>query len=140
VAVQLQESFRYFAQRASEAAGTPWAFLAALCGVGVWLSIGPFVEFADTWQLTMSTICSIIPSLMVFLIQNTQNRDTKAVQLKLDELIRATGEARNKLIQLQSMSDEELEALENEFQRLRSSRGKVPVVEDPIAERTRSAS
>jgi low affinity Fe/Cu permease len=118
----VQESFRFFAQRVSDAAGSSWAFIAALSGVMTWLVLGPVFHFSDTWQLTMSTICSIIPSLMVFLIQNTQNRDSKAMQLKLDELIRATGEARNALIQLESLSDRDLEALESEFQRVRGNR------------------
>jgi low affinity Fe/Cu permease len=118
----VQESFRVFAQRVSEAAGSSWAFIAALSGVAIWLVAGPFFRFSDTWQLTMSTICSIIPSLMVFLIQNTQSRDSKAMQLKLDELIRATEQARNQLIHLETLSDAELEALESEFVRVRGSR------------------
>jgi low affinity Fe/Cu permease len=122
----VQESFRAFSQRVSEGSGSPWTFIAALSGVIIWLVAGPFFHFSDTWQLTMSTICSIIPSLMVFLIQNMQNRDAKAMQLKLDELIRATGEARNTLIHLESMSDAELEALETEFNRVRGSRQRVP--------------
>lgn len=117
-----QSSFRAFAQRVSEAAGSSWAFIGALSGVVIWLILGPVFHFSDTWQLTMSTICSIIPSLMVFLIQNTQNRDSKAMQLKLDELIRATEQARNQLIRLESLSDAELEALETEFERVRGSR------------------
>ena len=136
----MQESFRIFAQRASEAAGSPWAFLAALSGVILWAFLGVPFAFSDTWQLTMSTVCSIIPTLMVFLIQNMQNRDAKAMQLKLDELIRATGEARNTLIHLQSMSDEELEALENEFQRVRGSRTRVPKVQAQEVDTTRSTS
>jgi low affinity Fe/Cu permease len=136
----VQNSFRLFAQRASEVAGSPWAFAAALTGVLIWLSIGPFVHFTDTWQLTMSTICSIIPSLMVFLIQNMQNRDSKAMQLKLDELIRATREARNTLIHVESMSDEELQKLENEFQRVRSLRQPVPDVSAQAVDTTRKTS
>lgn len=118
----MQEVFRVFAQRVSEATGSPWAFIGALAGVIAWLVMGPFVGFSDVWLISMGTICSVIPSLTVFLIQNMQNRDSKAMQLKLDELIRATGEARNALIQLESLSDLELEALETEFQRVRGSR------------------
>ena len=118
----MQESFRAFAQRVSEAAGSSWAFIAALSGVAIWLVAGPFFHFSDTWQLTMSTVCSIIPSLMVFLIQNTQSRDSKAMQLKLDELIRATERARDQLIHLETLSDAELEALESEFVRVRGNR------------------
>jgi low affinity Fe/Cu permease len=136
----VQESFRLFAARVSEVAGSPWTFTAALSGVLIWLSLGPVFRFQDTWQLTMSTICSIIPSLMVFLIQNTQNRDSKAMQLKLDELIRATGQARNTMIRLEAMSDAELEALEGEFHRVRGSRRQVPPVPGQPTETTRSTS
>ena len=136
----MQEKFRIFAQRVSEATGSPWAFTVALSGVVIWAFMGPLFHFADTWQLTMSTICSIIPSLMVFLIQNTQNRDSKAMQLKLDELIRATHAARNKMIRLESMSDAELEMLESEFQRVRGSRRDIPAVADQPADTTRSTS
>lgn len=129
----MQDSFRLFAQRVSEAAGSPWAFLAALAGVVIWALLGPVFKFSDTWQLTAGTICSIIPTLMVFLIQNMQNRDSKAMQLKLDELIRATAEARNTLIQLESLSDAELETLETEFQRVRGIRRGVPDVSDQLS-------
>ena len=118
----MRDYFRVFAQRVSDAAGSPWAFIFALGGVVVWALLGPYFHYSNTWWLTAGTICSVIPTLMVFLIQNTQNRDSKAMQLKLDELIRATGEARNTLIQLEAMSDVELEALESEFQRVRGSR------------------
>lgn len=136
----MQESFRIFAQAVSEASGSPWAFIAALAGVVVWLVMGPFVGFSDVWLISMGTICSVIPSLMVFLIQNMQNRDAKAMQLKLDELLRATAQARNTLIQLESMSDLELEALETEFQRVRGSRRQVPEVGSQAMETTRSTS
>jgi low affinity Fe/Cu permease len=115
----LQERFRAFAQRASEAAGSPWAFLASFAGVAVWLVLGPAFGFSSAWWLVAGTVCSVIPTLMVFLIQNTQNRDAKAMQLKLDELIRATGQARNQLIHLEAMSDTELDKLEQEFKRVR---------------------
>lgn len=136
----MRQSFRAFAQRVSEGTGSPWAFMAALAGVVLWLVVGPMFDFSDTWQLTMSTICSIIPSLMVFLIQNTQNRDAKAMQLKLDELIRASGEARNQLIHLEAMSDKDLASLEQEFQRVRSTRQRLGVIDPQAAETTRSTS
>src|SRR5438128_1062190 len=82
------------------AAGSPWAFVTAVAGVAAWLALGPVYQFSDTWWLVAGTVCSVVPTLMVFLIQNMQNREAKAMQLKLDELIRATGEARNQLIQL----------------------------------------
>jgi low affinity Fe/Cu permease len=135
----LQDKFRTIAQRTSEAAGSPWAFLVSLAGVVVWLVLGPVFHFADTWWLVASTVCSVIPTLMVFLIQNMQNRDSKAMQLKLDELIRATGEARNQLIHLEAMSDAELEHLEEEFQRVRLMRPRAS--NDPqVASSTRSTS
>jgi low affinity Fe/Cu permease len=136
----MKQSFRVFAQRVSDGTGSPWAFIAALSGVVLWLLVGPLFAFSDTWQLTMSTICSIIPTLMVFLIQNTQNRDAKAMQLKLDELIRATGEARNQLIHLEAMSDAELDALEQEFQRVRSTRQRLGVIDPQATDTTRSTS
>jgi low affinity Fe/Cu permease len=118
----LQAFFRVFANNVSEAAGSPWAFLAALAAVIAWALTGPMFHYSETWQLTINTACSVIPTLMVFLIQNMQNRDAKAMHLKLDELIRANAQARNQLIQLEAMSDEELDALEDEFRRLRSTR------------------
>ena len=118
----MQEFFRAFAQRVSDVAGSPWAFMLAVAGVVTWLALGPAFRFSNTWQLTMSTICSIIPAMMVFLIQNTQNRDSKVMQLKLDELIRATERARNALIHLESLTDAELAALETEFQRVQVRR------------------
>jgi low affinity Fe/Cu permease len=135
----VQASFRVFAQRVSDAAGSSWAFIAALSGVAIWLVAGPFFRFSDTWQLTMSTICSIIPSLMVFLIQNTQNRDSKAMQLKLDELIRATAQARNQLIHLETLSDAELEALESEFVRVRGNRRGAQEAQPVAQDRTDAA-
>lgn len=135
-----QDKFRLFAQRASDIAGSPWAFITALAGVVIWLFLGPMFGFANTWWLIASTVCSVIPTLMVFLIQNMQNRDAKAMQLKLDELIRATGEARNQLIHLESMSDAELETLEREFAKVRQTRQRVGVVEVQVTETTRSTS
>jgi low affinity Fe/Cu permease len=136
----MKESFRAFAQRVSEGTGSPWAFVVALCGVVLWLFVGPLFHFSDTWQLTMSTLCSIIPTLMVFLIQNTQNRDAKAMQLKLDELIRASDAARNQLIHLEAMSDSDLDALEQEFQRVRATRQRLGVIDPQAADTTRSTS
>jgi low affinity Fe/Cu permease len=138
--VHVQESFRIFAQRVSEATGSPWAFIAALAGVIVWLVIGPLIGFSDVWLISMGTICSVIPSLMVFLIQNMQNRDSKAMHLKLDELIRASAQARNKLIRLELMSDAELDTLETEFQRVRGSRRLVPDVGSQADDTTRNTS
>src|SRR5437879_9551730 len=96
-----------------------WAFAGAVFVIFVWLVTGPTFHFSDTWQLIINTATTIITFLMVFLIQNTQNRDAKAMHLKLDELIRAVKGARNQLVDLEEMSDEELAKLEKEFQRVR---------------------
>jgi low affinity Fe/Cu permease len=116
------ERFHWFAARTSLVLGSPWAFFLALTVVVVWLLSGPVFHFSDTWQLVINTSTTIVTFLMVFLIQNTQNRDAKALHLKLDELIRATRTARNELIELETMSDPELAKLEAEFQRLRLAR------------------
>jgi low affinity Fe/Cu permease len=114
----MNEYFRRFAARTGEATASPWAFLIAVSIVVIWGITGPFFNFSDTWQLTINTTASIVPSLMVFLLQNTQSRDTKEIQLKLDELIRAVGGTRPTLINLEALSDEELSKLQAEFQRL----------------------
>ena len=88
--------------------------------IAVWLITGPTFHFSDTWQLIINTATTIITFLMVFLIQNTQNRDAKAVHLKLDELIRAIKDARNELVDLEDLSDEELKKLEEQFRRTRA--------------------
>ena len=85
----------------------------------VWLVTGPTFHFSDTWQLIINTATTVVTFLMVFLIQNTQNRDAKAMHLKLDELIRAVKGARNQLVDLENLSDDELKKLEKQFQRLR---------------------
>src|SRR5205814_4112638 len=98
--------------------GSPWAFLAAAASILSWGLTGPVFHFSDTWQLVINTATTIVTFLMVFLIQNTQNRDTKALHLKLDELLRAVGPARTSLVNLENFSDEELEQLQKEFERL----------------------
>ena len=98
--------------------GSSWAFLVALAIIAVWGITGPIFHFSDTWQLIINTGTTIVTFLMVFLIQNTQNRDAKAFHLKLDELIRVQTGARNRLIDLEDCSDEELRQLQKAFQRL----------------------
>jgi low affinity Fe/Cu permease len=110
--------FRKFAHRVSRGVGSSWAFLAAVLVIVVWALTGPFFHFSDTWQLVINTSTTIVTFLMVFLIQNTQNRDAIALHLKLDELIRALKGARNQLVELEELSDEELEDLRQEFHRL----------------------
>lgn len=119
----MQQFFRRIAQGTAQAVGTPWTFLAAVLVVLVWASSGPAFHYSDTWQLVINTGTTIVTFLMVFLIQNTQNRDAKVMHLKLDELIRATHTARNKLVDMEAMSDEELAALQREFKELHRRAG-----------------
>ena len=115
----MRNAFRIFARRSSIALGSAWAFAGAVLVILVWVLIGPTFHFSDTWQLVINTATTVITFLMVFLIQNTQNRDAKAVHLKLDEVIRALKGARNQLVDLENLSDEDLKKLEKQFQHLR---------------------
>ena len=115
----VRDAFRCFAQRASALLGSAWAFCGAVLVIVVWLVTGPTFHFSDTWQLIINTATTVVTFLMVFLIQNTQNRDAKAMHLKLDELIRAVKGARNQLVDLEDLSDDDLKKLEEQFQRLR---------------------
>ena len=113
----MKETFRKTAARVSSAAGNPSTFLLALTIVIVWALTGKFFHYSNTWQLVINTGTTIITFLMVFLIQNTQNRDAKAMQLKLDELIRS-GQGRDSFIDIEDLTDEELAVVNQEFQRL----------------------
>ena len=115
----VSDAFRVFARRSSMMLGSAWAFAGAVLVIVVWLLTGPTFHFSDTWQLIINTATTVITFLMVFLIQNTQNRDAKAMHLKLDEVIRALKSARNQLVDLEDLSDEELKKLEEQFRRLR---------------------
>src|SRR6185436_10674504 len=115
----MNEFFRRFSHKTSEIVGSPWSFIVALTVILVWALTGPIFHFSDTWQLVINTGTTIVTFLMVFLIQNTQNRDAKAIHLKLDELIRAIEQARNNLVDLEDLSDEDLAKLEKEFKRFR---------------------
>jgi len=115
----VRDAFRSFAQRSSSVLGSAWSFCGAVLIIVVWLVTGPTFHFSDTWQLIINTATTVVTFLMVFLIQNTQNRDAKAMHLKLDELIRAVKGARNQLVDLENLSDDELKKLEKQFQRLR---------------------
>lgn len=115
----MNEVFRRIAHAVSEAAGTPWAFILALSVIMIWGVTGPVFAFTDTWQLVINTGTTIVTFLMVFLIQNTQNRDSRAVHLKLDELIRGVKGARTQLVDLEDLSDDELDRLQEQFQRIR---------------------
>jgi low affinity Fe/Cu permease len=110
--------FTQVAERTSEIAGKPLAFLVACLVVLVWFAVGPFVGFTDSWQLVINTGTTIVTFLMVFPIQNTQNRDSKALQIKLDELIRATEGAHNALLDLEELEEEELKAFQARYEAL----------------------
>jgi len=111
----MKEAFRRFAKAAADAVGSPAAFLLGVLGVLVWLATGPYCHYSDTWQLIVNSGTSVGAFLVVFLIQNTQSRETKVMQLKLDELIRAQKHARTELVQMESCTDDELEELQKEF-------------------------
>jgi low affinity Fe/Cu permease len=114
----VNESFHKFSVKVSKTVGSPRMFIGALLLIIVWLITGPVFHFSDTWQLVINTGTTIITFLMVFVIQNSQNREAAALQLKLDELIRAVTSARNNLVNLEEFSDEELERLREEFRHL----------------------
>ncbi len=114
------EPFNNFARHVSILMGTPWAFLAAVGIVLVWSATGPLFGYSDTWQLVINTGTTIVTFLMVFLIQSTQNRDAKAIHLKLDELIYKVKGARNSLIDLEDCTDDELDRLQEQFEALRN--------------------
>jgi low affinity Fe/Cu permease len=115
----INELFRRVAHRASKVMGSPWAFMLAFGVVAVW-AIGGFIfGFTDTWQLYINTMTTILTFLMVFLIQNTQNRDSHAVNLKLDELIKAIGPARDSFIDLEDETDDRLATLEADFKKFK---------------------
>ena len=115
----VSDAFRVFARHSSIALGTAWAFAGAVLVILVWVLTGPMFHFSDTWQLVINTATTIVTFLMVFLIQNTQNRDAKAVHLKLDELISALKDARNELVDLENLSDKDLKKLEEQFKSMR---------------------
>ena len=112
------ERFRRISCGAAECVGTYWAFGLAMGVIIIWAATGPIFHFSDTWQLVINTATTIVTFLMVFLIQNTQNRDAKAIHLKLDELIRSTSRARNSLVNLENLTDDELARLQREFETL----------------------
>lgn len=114
----MNEVFRRFARYTADLLGSSWTFCAAVVIVLIWALTGPYFHYSDAWQLAINTSTTIITFLMVFLIQNTQNRDSRATHLKLDELIKALRGARNSMIDLDQLTDEELRELEAEYKRL----------------------
>jgi low affinity Fe/Cu permease len=112
----MRDMFRRFARIAADAVGSPAAFLLGVLVTLIWALTGSYFRYSDTWQLVINTGTSIGTFLVVFLIQNTQNRDAKVMQLKLDELIRAVTAARTELVQMEGLTDLELDQLQKEFQ------------------------
>lgn len=130
----MNEFFRQFATRAADAAGSAWIFIAAFDVIILWGLSGPLFHFSDTWQLVINTGTTIITFLMVFLVQNTQNRDAKATHLKLDELLRAVTGARTGLVNLEALSDEELSELQAQFERLQDARAVTQSIKEDVKE------
>jgi low affinity Fe/Cu permease len=110
--------FTHFAQLASHVTGRPVTFITAVAVILLWAVTGPLFGYSDTWQLVINTGTTIVTFLMVFVIQNTQNRDTAAMHIKMDELIRVTRNARNVLLDLEELDDKDLEALREDYERL----------------------
>ena len=115
------DRFGKFAARSSHYLGSRWAFVAAIGVIIAWALTGPLFNYSDTWQLVINTGTTIVTFLMVFLIQNTQNRDARAIHLKLNELIHAIDKAKNKMIDVESLSDLELDELGKTYGKIRSS-------------------
>lgn len=115
----VSDRFAHFANTASGVLGSRWAFLFAGLLIAIWAVTGPLFRYSDTWQLVINTGTTIVTFLMVFLIQNTQNRDARAINLKLDELIRAIDQARNQMIDIENLSDLELDVLHAQYEKLK---------------------
>ena len=115
----IKSAFARFARAVAAAMGSPHAFVLALLSVVLWAAVGPLFDFSSEWQLVINTGTTIVTFLVVFMIQSTQNKDAKAVHLKLDELIHVMSKARNRLIDCEDLPDEELAELDREFQQLR---------------------
>jgi len=114
----MNKAFTRISSKTAEWFGSPWAFFAAIFFLVVWVITGPLFHFSDTWQLIANTVTNVVTFLMVFVIQNSQNRDSKAIQLKLAELIRATEGTRNAMVTIEDLTDEQMERLREEFEKL----------------------
>lgn len=126
----MNQWFRTFAIHAANALGSSWMFLTNVVLIVVWFAAGPFFNYSDSWQLVVNTGTTVLTYLAVFLIQNTQNRDAKAIHLKLDELIKGVEGARTHLVNLENLDDDELEELQREFERLRKKNSSRKVLSD----------
>lgn len=120
----MNEFFRKFSHKTSEMVGSSWAFILAVITIIIWATLGPVFRFSDTWQLVINTGTTIITFLMVFLIQNAQNRDAKAIHLKLDELIHAVKKASNELIDVEEQPDKEIQLYKTKLVKVRRSKRK----------------
>ena len=118
----LADGFQGFATKSSHWVGSRWAFGLAVATIVLWAVTGPYFHYSDTWQLVVNTATTVVTFLIVFLIQNTQNRDARAIHLKLDEIIRAIRPASNQMINIETLSDEELQALSDRFEKIRNQR------------------
>jgi low affinity Fe/Cu permease len=130
--------FVHFAQWVSQITGRPITFALAFSSIILWAMLGPMFGFSDTWQLVINTATTIITFLMVFVIQNTQNRDTIAMHIKIDELIRVTQKARNVLLDLEELDDKTLELLRKDYEKLArraKSRTSTPIRAEEVPER-----
>jgi low affinity Fe/Cu permease len=114
-----ERGFHVFATHAANWVGTKWAFLVAILIIIFWLVSGPYFHYSDTWQLIINTGTTVVTFLVVFLIQNTQNRDARAIHLKLDEIIQSIDQAHNEMIDIEHLSDEELQKLADKYQKVR---------------------
>jgi low affinity Fe/Cu permease len=130
----MKHAFRRFAEKTATVTGSAWTFLTAAALILVWGITGPLFHFSDAWQLTVNTGTTIVTFLMVFLIQNTQNRDAVAIQLKLDELIRSVEGARTSLVDLENLDDDEILHLRQEFERIhkQATNGSVKAIVDDL--------
>jgi low affinity Fe/Cu permease len=114
-----ERGFHVFATMAANWVGTKWAFLVALLVITLWVGSGPYFHYSDTWQLVINTGTTVITFLVVFLIQNTQNRDARAIHLKLDEIIKSIDQAHNEMIDIEHLSDDELQKIADKYQKVR---------------------
>ena len=126
--------FTVFAQAISTWAGSQWAFLLAFGSVAVWALTGPLFKYSETWQMVINTGTTIVTFLMVFLIQHSQNRDGRVIQLKLDELIRSIEGAENRLINMEEMAEDELKATQAEFTKIAANAGRAAANRRPTAQ------
>ncbi|MBS1804517.1 MAG: low affinity iron permease family protein [Acidobacteria bacterium] len=115
-----RSTFAHFCSNASNWLGSKWAFIAAILIVFIWAATGPIFHYSNTWQLVINTGTTIVTFLMVFLIQNTQNRDAQAINLKLDELILSIGSASNQMMDIENLSDDELGLLHDRYEKIRA--------------------